>query len=178
MIQEAVVALGGRRTRYLEAGAGRPLMLIHAFPLNSDMWRPQLEAVPQGWRFIAPDLRGFGRCRESSPRTRPATLDQFADDIGLLLDHLAIASATIGGLSMGGYVSFALFRKAPERFSGMILADTRAQADTADGKQARLKMLDLIGAGGAAAVADRCSPNCLARRLCVSGRSWAALSGT
>ena len=70
MIREHVIEIDGRRTRYLEAGAGWPLLLIHAFPLNADMWRPQLERVPVGWRFIAPDLRGFGP-HHAMPR-RPA----------------------------------------------------------------------------------------------------------
>ena len=164
MLREAHVTVGGRQARYLEAGAGWPVVLLHAFPLNADMWRPQLEAVPDGSRFIAPDLRGFGPSRDSSPWPQPATMDQFAEDVGLVLDHLAIDRAVIGGLSMGGYVALALFRKSPERFAGMILADTRSQADTAEGRAGRRQMLDLIGeggAGGAAAVADQMLPRML-----------------
>jgi len=164
MLREAYVTVGGRQARYLEAGAGWPVVLLHAFPLNADMWRPLLEAVPDGWRFIAPDLRGFGPSRDSSPRPRPATMDQFAEDVGLVLDQLAIDRAVIGGLSMGGYVTLALFRKSPERFAGMILADTRSQADTEEGRAGRRQMLDLVvegGKGGAAAVADRMLPSLL-----------------
>src|SRR5687767_14345624 len=60
MIRETRVETTHRRVRVLEAGAGWPVVLLHAFPLNADMWRPQLEAVPDGWRLIAPDLPGFG----------------------------------------------------------------------------------------------------------------------
>ncbi|MEP6914877.1 MAG: alpha/beta fold hydrolase [Acidobacteriota bacterium] len=161
MIRESYLALGHRRMRYLEAGAGWPLVLIHAFPLNADMWRPQLQRVPEGWRVIAPDLRGFGPAQTLSDDAGTVTLDDFAGDVSRLLDHLEIEAATIGGLSMGGYVTFALFRLEPDRFSGMILADTKAQADTAEGRVARQQMIELARATGARGVADQMLPKLL-----------------
>ena len=161
MIREERVTIGGRPCRYLDAGSGWPVVLIHAFPLNADMWRPQLERVPEGWRFLAPDVRGFGPCAPKTPPAAPITLDDMAADLGAWLDELAIDPAIIGGLSMGGYITFALFRQAPERFSGMILADTRAEADTPQGRQARREMIDLAHARGAAAIADAMLPKLL-----------------
>jgi pimeloyl-ACP methyl ester carboxylesterase len=160
MIREERARIGERSIRYLDAGSGWPVVLIHAFPLNADMWRPQLERVPEGWRFIAPDLRGFGPDAKTAASDR-TTLDDMAGDVGSLLDHLAIDPAVIGGLSMGGYVTFALFRQAPERFSGMILADTKAQADTPEGLDARRTMIELARTQGAAAVADAMLPKLL-----------------
>lgn len=180
MIHERTVDIGGERVRYLEAGAGWPVVLIHAFPLSADMWRPQLERALDGWRFIAPDLRGF-RPPVHLPRSLPSegvsaprakdrvphpihpavdalSMDDYARDIGQLLDCLKIDEAVIGGLSMGGYVAFALFRQSPERFSGMILADTRPQADTPDGRTARAKMRDLLEERGPSAAADQMLP--------------------
>jgi 3-oxoadipate enol-lactonase len=161
MIREEYVTIGDRQTRYLEAGSGWPVVLIHAFPLNADMWRPQLERVPSGWRLIAPDLRGFGPAATPEAGTPPPTMDDFAGDIALLLDRLHIDRATIGGLSMGGYVTFALFRKSPLRFTGMILADTKSQADTPEGQEARRKMIELVRASGPSAVADQMLPKLL-----------------
>src|SRR6478672_11621964 len=100
MVRESRMTVGGRPMRYLEAGSGWPVVLIHAFPLNADMWRPQLERVPDGWRFIAPDMRGFGPDARGNPG--PISLDDMAGDIAILLDELAIDTAVIGGLSMGG----------------------------------------------------------------------------
>src|SRR5437762_7374410 len=120
MIRESHVRVSGRDVRFLEAGAGWPVLLIHAFPVNADMWRPQLERVPEGWRFIAPDVRGFG------PEPVPSgswSLDDVAAEFAAFLDHLRLDRAVIGGLSMGGYVAMALLRRSPERFDGMILAD-------------------------------------------------------
>lgn len=189
MIRDARVAIGGRSTRYLEAGAGWPVILLHAFPLNADMWRPQLDQVPQGWRFIAPDLRGFGPAAEITGDHAPS-MDDFADDVGGVMDALEISEAVIGGLSMGGYVAFALSRRAPERFTGMLLADTKPQADTPEGREGRRKMIDLVHAGGAAAVADQMLPKLLgstshdtrpeiaaAVRQMIEAASVAAISG-
>src|SRR6185503_6037617 len=88
-------------------------------------------------------------------------LDDMAGDVTALLDELAIDSAVIGGLSMGGYITFALFRRAPERFTGMILADTKAQPDTPEGLEGRRQMIDLARRRGARAVADSMLPKLL-----------------
>jgi 3-oxoadipate enol-lactonase len=161
MVRESRVTVAGRPLRYLDAGSGWPVVLIHAFPLNADMWRPQLERVPDGWRFIAPDMRGFGPAAPANPG--PASLDDMAGDVVMLLDQLALDTAVIGGLSMGGYITFALFNRAPERFTGMILADTRAQADTPEGLDGRRKMIALARDEGPAGVARSMLPKLLGK---------------
>jgi pimeloyl-ACP methyl ester carboxylesterase len=157
MVREAFVTTGGRVTRYLESGTGRPAVLLHAFPLSADMWRPQLERPPAGWRLIAPDYRGFGKTPVVDAG-RPATIDDFAADIEACLDGLSIERAAIGGLSMGGYVTFALLRRNPSLFSAVLLADTRSGADTPDARERRQAMLDTLRRQGAAAVADQMMP--------------------
>jgi pimeloyl-ACP methyl ester carboxylesterase len=164
VVREHVVSLNGLRMRYLEGGAGWPVILIHAFPLNADMWRPQLDRAPDGWHFIAPDLRGFGvsgATRADDDRPAITSLSEYADDLEALLNHLKIDEAMIGGLSMGGYVAFALFRQAPERFTGMVLADTKSQADTPEGRAARVSMRTLLAERGPSGVADQMLPKLL-----------------
>jgi 3-oxoadipate enol-lactonase len=141
---------------WLEAGAGWPVILLHAFPLEAGMWRPQLEAVPQGWRFIAPDLRGFGRSRPVPGRE--ISMDDYAADVLGLMDSLKMDNAVIGGLSMGGYVAFAMFRQAPRRFTGLLLADTRSQADTPQGREGRVRMRELLASEGSRGVAGQMLP--------------------
>jgi pimeloyl-ACP methyl ester carboxylesterase len=158
MEREAYVELNGRRHRYLEAGSGWPLVLLHAFPLNADLWRPQLERLPRGWRFLAPDLRGFGGGIVPSSRM---TIADMADDVDAFLDVLEIDNAVIAGLSMGGYVLMQLYRTDPERFTAMVLANTKASADTPEGRAARDRMADLIRREGLAPVADQMVPNLL-----------------
>jgi len=138
----------------------RTLLLIHAFPLSADMWLPQLARVPQGWRYIAPDLRGF---RGAGPAFEDAalagaTMDGYADDMLSLMDHLDIERAAVAGLSMGGYVAMAVAARAPQRLTHLILADTRMTADTPDGRAGRDKMKADLAQGGARVVADAMLP--------------------
>jgi pimeloyl-ACP methyl ester carboxylesterase len=158
MEREAYVEVNGRRQRYLDAGSGWPLVLLHAFPLNADLWRPQLERVPRGWRFLAPDLRGFGPGIPPSPRM---TIADMADAVNAFLDVMEIDNAVIAGLSMGGYVTMQLYRSAPERFTAMVLANTRATADSAEARAARDQMAGLVKREGPAAVADQMLPKLL-----------------
>ena len=140
----------GRMT-WLEAGAGWPVVLLHAFPLSADQWRAQLDRVPEGWRFIAPNYM--------SPSA--LAMDDYAADVLGLLDGLEIESAAIGGLSMGGYVTFAMFRKEPSRFTGMILADTRPQADTPQAREGRVRLREVLAKDGPRGVADQMLPKLL-----------------
>jgi 3-oxoadipate enol-lactonase len=138
----------------------RTLILIHAFPLSADMWLPQLAKVPQGWRFIAPDIRGFrgaGPAFEDAQLAN-ATMDDYAGDVLSLMDHLDLDRAAIAGLSMGGYVAMALAAQAPHRMSHVILADTRMTADTVEGRAARDTMKANLERSGPSAVADAMIP--------------------
>jgi pimeloyl-ACP methyl ester carboxylesterase len=158
MVREAHVEVAGRRLRYLHAGSGWPLILLHAFPLSADLWRPQLDRVARGWQFLAPDLRGFGR---GALPPQSMTMDEMAADVSAFMDGLEIDRAVIGGLSMGGYVTMALYRLAPERFTGVVLANTKATLDTPEARAAREQMIELVRAQGASAVADQMLPKLL-----------------
>jgi pimeloyl-ACP methyl ester carboxylesterase len=160
------------------------VVLLHAFPLHADMWQPQLEAVPSGWRFVAPDLRGFGNspvaahgpaagtregaiaaqdnpeaAQDFSPAN--ASLDDYAADILALLDHLDVSSAVVAGLSMGGYLAMALCRLAPSRVRGLVLANTKAEGDTAEGRTARTQMMARVAQAGPFGLADEMLPRLL-----------------
>jgi 3-oxoadipate enol-lactonase len=151
LIAERSLETARGRTVWLEAGKGWPLVLLHAFPFSAEMWRPQLTHVPDGWRFMAPQLCRMGE----------TTIDDYAADVGALLDALKIDEAVIGGLSMGGYVAFAMHRQEPSRFGGLILADTRPQADTPQGREGRTALREAIAASGMSAVADQMLPKLL-----------------
>ena len=152
--------------RHLESGHGRPVVLLHAFPLSADMWRPQLDRVPDGWRFIAPDLRGFqppgSDLHPSATTAAPSTsVDDYARDVLELMDGLSIETAVLGGLSMGGYVTLALHRLAPERVAAMVLADTKATADTEEAKAGRRATAEKLRAEGVGAVVEGMLPKLL-----------------
>ena len=143
---------------YSDEGQGPPLIFLHAFPLNRTMWTPQAEALAARYRVITIDLRGHG---ESDAPMWRYTLEQFADDVIGLLNHLSISKATFIGLSMGGYILFALYRKYSEYVEALVFADTRAQADTPEGKAARFSMAQIAYKRGAATIADLMLPKLL-----------------
>ena len=151
------------RLRYLEAPpqGDRPsgtLVLLHAFPLNARMWDSQLALAAQGWRVVAPHFRGFDDGVTDPPAS---TIDDYAGDVIDLLDALHIEDAVIGGLSMGGYAAFAILRHAPRYVRGLILADTKSQADTPEGVEGRKRMLLLLADKGVSAVVAELMPKLL-----------------
>ena len=112
--------------------------------------------------MIAPDLGAFGGISDGAHQGGATpTIDDFAADVDMLLEALQIPEAVIGGLSMGGYVAFALSRRAPERFTGMVLADTKSAADTPEARQGRRAMIELAASAGPRGVADQMLPNLL-----------------
>jgi len=153
------------RLRYLErqpdpsVRARGVLLLIHAFPLSARMFEAQLALAGNGWRVIAPHLRGFGGGTSSDAAA--TSIDDYAGDVIDLLDTLHIDEAVVGGVSMGGYVAFAIFRHAPRYFQGLILSDTKSQADSPEAAEGRKKMLALIAENGVAGVAEDMIPKLL-----------------
>lgn len=158
--QIQIVTVGGHPVRYFEGGdpaSTRVLLLVHAFPVGARLFAPQLDAFP-GWRVLAPAIPGF----DGSPLLPdPPSVDRYARLMTGLLDALGIARAVVGGVSMGGYITFAMARQARERLSGIVLADTRSQADTEQQRAGRQKMLETIAASGPAGVASEMIPKLL-----------------
>jgi pimeloyl-ACP methyl ester carboxylesterase len=124
-------------------------VLLHAFPLEGEMFEPQWTALEDRARLIVPDLRGFGG---SDLAPGPSEMGAMADDVLALLDHLQIDAAVVGGVSMGGYVSLALLRNDPARVKALVLADTQTSADDAPGREGREKTAQQVLAGGSTAL--------------------------
>ncbi len=126
-----------------ERGRGRPLVLLHAFPLSSSLF-DALAGLP-GYRLLTPDLRGFGATPLGGD---DPSLTRMADDVVALLDREELGSAVVGGVSMGGYVVMELLRRAPDRLAGALLVDTKAEADTAEAASGRHAMAEAVLAEG------------------------------
>jgi 3-oxoadipate enol-lactonase len=122
------------------------------------MWERQLALADHGWRVVVPQLRGFDGGSGDPPAT---SVDDYAGDVIDLLDALHVQEAVVGGLSMGGYVAFAIVRHAARYVQGLVLADTKAPADTPEAIEGRRKMLQLVQDKGPAAVADEMIPKLL-----------------
>jgi 3-oxoadipate enol-lactonase len=152
------IRVGDIQLAYTDAGLGMPVVLLHGYPFNRTLWNEQVGALSNSYRVITPDLRGHG---ESDASPGAATMNRMAQDVAALLDQLEISRAVIGGLSMGGYVALAFYKQFPSRVRGLILADTRAQTDTEEGKQTRHQQAEKALAEGMAGIADAMLPKLL-----------------
>ena len=152
------IRVGDIQLAYTDAGLGQPVVLLHGYPFNRSLWNEQVGALSNSFRVITPDLRGHG---ESDATQGPATMNRMAQDVALLLDQLEVSRAVVGGLSMGGYVALAFYKQFPSRVRSLILADTRAQADTEEGKQTRFQQAEKALAEGMASIADSMLPKLL-----------------
>jgi len=141
------------------SGAGTPLVLLHAFPLDGRMWAPQVEALAGTYQVIVPDLRGFGAARDQA--VEEAGMGLLADDVARLLDDRGLDRVVLGGLSLGGYVALAFLRGHADRASGLVLLDTRATADGDQARDDRLKMAERVLAEGNGFVAEAMLPKLL-----------------
>lgn len=130
---------------YVERGEGDPVVLLHAFPLNGGMWEPQAEALAAAHRVIVPDYPGFGR--SPHPPAQP-DVGYYAGCVRELLDHLELERVILGGISMGGYVAFECLKRFPERVSALVLANTRAEADSEEMKENRTETAHRVAGEG------------------------------
>ena len=121
---------------YETVGDGAPIVLLHPFPVNHEFWKPASQALLTRYRLILPDLRGHG---DSGVGEGPATMQKHADDIARVMDDAGVSRAAFCGVSIGGYTLFEFWRRHRERVSSIVLCNTRASADTSDGRTARLK---------------------------------------
>lgn len=142
----------GVQMAYDDEGKGSAVVLLHGYPFNRSMWREQVEALRASYRVITPDLRGLGATK--SDIDQPATMEEMARDVAALLDELEIGRAALCGLSMGGYVTLAFYRRFPLRVRALVLADTRPQADTVEARRNREEQAEQILKDGMQAIAD------------------------
>jgi pimeloyl-ACP methyl ester carboxylesterase len=161
MVAERSRQIEGRRQRWLEAGDPSfpgVIVWLHAFPVTAELWHPQLSELSSDWRVIAPDLTGFGG---SGDGTSSPGIDDFAHQAEALLNALGVGQVVLGGLSMGGYAAFAHLRVAPNRVRALILADTRAAADSPQARADREQLLKTVAERGPEGVAEAMLPRLL-----------------
>jgi len=139
-------------------GEGPCVLFIHGYPFDRTLWQYQLSHL-EGWRRVAPDLRGMGL---SDAPDLGYSMTTYADDLAALLDALGVEETVLCGLSMGGYIAFEFIRRWPDRVLGLVLMDTRAEADTPDGRRARDTQAAQARDRGTAAVADAMLPKLFA----------------
>lgn len=123
--QEGMLEINGAQIHYVSVGSGTPMLLLHGYPLSGELFARNRGALASaGYRVITIDHRGCGM--STAPAGDPGSLETYAKDALAVMDSLNIPRAIIGGMSMGGPITFEMYREAPERFMGMILIDTLA----------------------------------------------------
>jgi len=147
--------LGGAAIEYDARGAGPAVLLLHAFPLGLFMWDVQAEAWSQRHRVVRFDARGFGG---TPSEAEPLTMDHIADDGAALLGLLGVETAVVVGCSMGGYAAFSFVRRHADRLAGLVLQDTRAAADTPEGRSGRGVLASRVLTEGASVAVEAFLP--------------------
>ncbi|HEV7894022.1 MAG TPA: alpha/beta fold hydrolase [Pyrinomonadaceae bacterium] len=156
-----VARVRGIELAYTDAGSGPAVVFLHGFPFDRSMWSGQVERLSASFRVIAPDLRGHG---ETTVTREPASMEEMAEDVVSLLDELNVPRAVICGLSMGGYVALALYRAFTARVRALVLADTRAKADTEEARRTREENAQRALAEGIGPIVDSMLPKLLSER--------------
>ena len=157
----------GQLVAYDEAGEGTPLVLIHGYPLTRKMWKPQLRDLAAHAHIVALDLWGFG----GSAAVGETSMGRYADQVRALLDELEIGRAVIGGLSMGGYITFEFFRRYSDRVAGLIFANTKAGPDSAEARAGRDQSAELAREKGVDAIVASMLPRLLSPKAYTGNRA-------
>ena len=148
------VSVNGIQLAYTRKGTGKPLVLVHGYPLDHTIWNETIPLLEDDFELISPDLRGFGQSEVVESQYKIADM---AADIAGLLDHLEIKKAAIAGHSMGGYIALAFAKAYPGRVLGLGLVASQAPADTPDNKQGRYEAAAEIMASSVEPVAESMS---------------------
>jgi 3-oxoadipate enol-lactonase len=149
----------GLHVRIHGPAAGFPVVLLHGYPLDGAMWRAQVNPLASaGFRVIVPDLPGHGQ----SPVQDPCSIESMAAAVLSLLDRLKVTRSHVVGFSMGGYIALDIAIRHPERVARLVLMDTRAEADTPQGRDGRMALLrEMVGRPGVKVLANAMMPNLL-----------------
>jgi pimeloyl-ACP methyl ester carboxylesterase len=126
---------------YEVAGDGPTVVLLHPFPLNHNFWTAIAAQLSSCYRLIIPDLRAHG---DSELGGGPATMRKLADDLARLCGEEKVGKARFVGVSIGGYLLFEFWRLYREQVAALVLANTRAAAESPESKGARLQAADKV----------------------------------
>ena len=147
----ATVRMGNVQLFYETAGIGPDVVLLHPFPLNHHFWDGVVPSLSTRYRVVLPDLRAHG---DSDAGDGPVTMSKLADDLDRLCRELRITRAIFVGVSIGGYTLFEFLHRHRDRVAALVLANTRAGAETPEGRAARLQIAEKVEREGSAAFLD------------------------
>lgn len=146
-----IADLNGIRIHYEEYGQGKPVVILHGLALDGSIWDEVVRLYSDQARFIVPDLRGHGKTNTGDANE---SLEQFADDLLTLVNHLQLEHFTLVGHSMGGYISLVVAEKYPERLDGLVMVTSNARSDSSEKREARFTEAELANQSGMGAIAE------------------------
>ncbi len=135
------------RISYWTVSKGPTIVLLHPFPANHDFWMPVAEVLSHRYRVILPDLRGHG---DSEPGVGSSLMSRHVEDVVRICEQENVKRAVFMGCSIGGYILFEFWRRERARVVALGLCDTRASADTPQGRADRLKSAEDVQQNGPA----------------------------
>jgi 3-oxoadipate enol-lactonase len=139
-----------------------PIIFVHGFPFDHFMWDEQVKALGGDYYCIRYDIRGLG----SSPAgDGQFTMEMFVDDLEKIIEELKLTKPILCGLSMGGYISLRAIERMQEKFSALILCDTKSAADDNEGKLKRAGAIKQINSGGFESFIDAFVLNCFGEQF-------------
>lgn len=149
---------------FAESGEGRPILLVHGYPLDHTMWSAQISELTRTYRVIAPDLRGFGASPLGEPdSTTGISMDDYADDLARMIEEAVIKEPVVYcGFSMGGYIGWSFIKKYRSKLAALVLCDTRAAADSDDARGKRLETAQQVYDHGSSWIAEQMIPKLFA----------------
>src|SRR5438067_879221 len=136
---------------YEVQGTGFPVVLLHPFPATREFWLPLVPILSSRYRLVLPDLRAHGR---SGIGEGSATMAKHAEDLAELLKAESIGLAAFVGVSIAGYILFEFWRRHRDQVAALVLANTRATADTHEARTRRLKSIEEVRQHGPASFLD------------------------
>lgn len=157
------INISGSQLAVSDQGSGDVVVFVHGFPFDHRMWQPVISRLSvQGFRCVAPDLRGFG---QSDFTEGVVSIERFAEDIAAILESLRIEEPIIlCGLSMGGYISLQFAKKFPKRLKTLVLCDTKTAADSPEAAENRRRTADSLPQDGLGPLVEGMIPKVLCEK--------------
>ena len=135
----------------------RSIVFVHGFPFDHRMWDSQVAVLSKEYKCITYDIRGLGQSPESDGQY---TMESFVDDLENVMNGLGLVKPVLCGLSMGGYISLRAVERMEDKFSALILCDTKSTADDDQGKLKRAAGIKTINKDGSEKFVEQFVPNC------------------
>jgi pimeloyl-ACP methyl ester carboxylesterase len=139
------VSARGARVRFVEAGKGPPLLLVHGYLSSRLAWEDAIPTLAKDFRLVVPDLPGFGESEKPPPARYPYTLDAFAESLVDLVAALGLSRVSVCGHSMGGDIALTIAANHPDVVDKLILVGPLVYPSRMDAVS-RIATVPVIGA--------------------------------